>query len=288
MSNAAHSNTARKSKNSKQASEDAIRTAVFLEQQETTKVQTKVEKKKLEKIKKDFLKQHQPEATYTMSTFYTDLNKEQLIVWAKYLERVNIVYATSKAKVEVLEVYDDVSAEMTALTTALSDVLTQSKASTKSIKTNHDEGTVNVDDVSIIVQQQVSAAQQGSKASSSTQAHQGQVVVQNKAYKLDHNTPIFTPNEKLSIKDWFFSIENSMLVAGIPEDLKVPLSANYLKGTAFQIGKRHVLDQKSWEQLKAELIKTFTPVDEERKLRLQLISLRMTDSFSRFNDRFQS
>ena len=283
MSNAAHSNTARKSKNSKQASEDAIRTAVFLEQQETTKVQTKVEKKKLEKIKKDFLKQHQPEATYTMSTFYTDLNKEQLIVWAKYLERVNQVYAASQTRTELLDEIDEVKTEMTALTTALTDVLTQSKQTTKGLKTKRDESTVSVDDHSIIDQHQVV-----SKASSSTQAHQGQVVVQNKAYKLDHNTPIFTPNEKLSIKDWFFSIENSMLVAGIPEDLKVPLSANYLKGTAFQIGKRHVLDQKSWEQLKAELIKTFTPVDEERKLRLQLISLRMTDSFSRFNDRFQS
>ena len=150
-----------------------------------------------------------------------------------------------------------------------------------------------MDDISIIGTQQkvnsvASSSSQVEQATSNNVSGVQAAVVQSKAYKLDHNTPNFFPNDKLSIKDWFFSIENSMLVAGIPDSIKVPLSANYLKGTAFQIGKRHVIDKKSWGQLKAELIKTFTPVDEERKLRLQLITLRMSDSFSRFNDKFQS
>ena len=117
----------RSSKNSKQASEEAIRTAVFLEEIEKTKVQKQVEKKKIDKIKKDFFVITNPGAPYKMSTFYTDLDKEQLIVWAKYLERVNQVYAESKVKLELIDDSTELTDEMAALTKALDGVLEKSK-----------------------------------------------------------------------------------------------------------------------------------------------------------------
>ncbi len=98
-----------------------------------------------------------------------------------------------------------------------------------------------------------------------------------KSFKLDTNAPTFGGKDnKLNIEDWIFTMENCLILGGIPPELKILAVTPYLRGVAFQIAKKHQMENKdhmkndqSWTDLKEELKEVFTPVDQERKFRTE-------------------
>lgn len=110
-----------------------------------------------------------------------------------------------------------------------------------------------------------------------------------KVFKLDISTPIFSKaTSELSVDEWFLKMENSMLLANILENYKVHIAMNYLKETAFNIAKKHLAQSSTWETLREELKSVFTPFDEKRRLKNQLIRLQQTDSFEKYLSKFHS
>ena len=110
-----------------------------------------------------------------------------------------------------------------------------------------------------------------------------------KINRLDANTPVFKRmGADVSIRDWIFKIENSMVLAKTPEDLKVKVAINYLKETAFNIARAYLDEKDGWSKLKEELLSVFTPFDEERKLKNQLSRLQQTTSFEAYLEKFHS
>jgi hypothetical protein len=67
--------------------------------------------------------------------------------------------------------------------------------------------------------------------------------------------------------------------------MKVPVALNYLKETAFNIGKRHA-ENSSWAKLTEELRSVFRTFDLEGKLLKSLLHLRHSDSFETYLDKF--
>jgi hypothetical protein len=64
-------------------------------------------------------------------------------------------------------------------------------------------------------------------------------------------------NGEISIKDWILTIETYIHSANVPHNLRVHIALSYLKGAAFNIGKKHY-NESSWDELKEELRGFFT------------------------------
>ena len=110
-----------------------------------------------------------------------------------------------------------------------------------------------------------------------------------KNFKLDQNTPPFGGKDsKMKITDWIFCIERSFKVSGIPENLKLDVITPYLRGSAFRIAKRFIEDGNlNWDDFKKELSKLYLRIDEDTKLREELLYLKHTDSFEKYARKFQ-
>ena len=115
------------------------------------------------------------------------------------------------------------------------------------------------------------------------------IPVSNKSYKLDQSTPIFDNKDgKINVQDWILMVNNSLELAGVPENLKIKAITPFLRGTAFQLAKRFLLDgTKTWENFQTELYVMFTPVDFDLKIRTELLNLKQNESFERYANRFQ-
>ncbi len=111
------------------------------------------------------------------------------------------------------------------------------------------------------------------------------VIYTRKVFKLETGTPTFKKNGELSIDEWIDKVENSFRCADIPDNMKIPVALNYLKETAFNIGKRHA-ENSSWDKLTEELRSVFRTFDLEGKLLKSLLHLRHNDSFETYLDKF--
>jgi hypothetical protein len=96
----------------------------------------------------------------------------------------------------------------------------------------------------------------------------------NRSYKLPTNTPMFMAYGR-SCDDWFFVFENAIESSGIPDDMILPLVANYVNGTALQLLKTYMRDRgTSWNKFKQMLVSKFQPSDYCFCLRVQLTNLK--------------
>ncbi len=65
-----------------------------------------------------------------------------------------------------------------------------------------------------------------------------------------------------SCDDWFFVFENAIESSVIPDDMILPLAANYVSGTALQLLETYKRDGgTSWDRFKQMLFSTFQPID---------------------------
>ncbi len=110
-----------------------------------------------------------------------------------------------------------------------------------------------------------------------------------KNYKLDQNTPSFGGKDtKMKITDWIFCIERSFKVSGIPDNLKLDVITPYLRGSAFRIAKRFIENGNlNWDDFKKELAKLYLRIDEDTKLREELLYLKHMDNFEKYARKFQ-
>jgi hypothetical protein len=75
----------------------------------------------------------------------------------------------------------------------------------------------------------------------------------------------------------FFVFENAIESSGIPDDMILPLVANYVNGTALQLLKTYMSDGgTSWDKFKQMLVSTFQPIDYSYRLRVKLTNLLRT------------
>ena len=73
--------------------------------------------------------------------------------------------------------------------------------------------------------------------------------------KLDASTPVFGKDSQWKIADWLFMVETSLKVKRIPDDMKLMVVAPFLRGTAFQMLKRFILENRtSWNEFRNELL----------------------------------
>jgi hypothetical protein len=90
--------------------------------------------------------------------------------------------------------------------------------------------------------------------------------------KLDSNTPIFGEKRNDSVDDWIFSVNNSMKVANIPEELKLSVVTPYLRGLPLLALKRYQKDYGDdayWDEFCDILTAQCKPVGWQDKLRIQ-------------------
>ena len=120
-------------------------------------------------------------------------------------------------------------------------------------------------------------------------AFQRAKAIDGKTYKLDNSIPVFNNNNKedgVKINDWLFIVESNMELLEVPEERKVLLVTPLLRGVAFQMAKQSYLESRQWNEFKADLLKTFMPVNHERTTRTRLLQLKQTDSFSKYSKEF--
>ena len=92
----------------------------------------------------------------------------------------------------------------------------------------------------------------------------------------------------MKITDWIFCIERSFKVSGIPDNLKLDVITPYLRGSAFRIAKRFIENGNlNWDDFKKELAKLYLRIDEDTKLREELLYLKHTDNFEKYARKFQ-
>ena len=106
--------------------------------------------------------------------------------------------------------------------------------------------------------------------------------------KLDASTPVFGKDSQWKIADWLFMVETSLKVKRIPDDMKLMVVAPFLRGTAFQMLKRFMLEKRtSWNEFRNELLTAFQPPDHARIMRTRLLNLRQGESFQKYSRDFQ-
>ena len=107
-------------------------------------------------------------------------------------------------------------------------------------------------------------------------------------YKFPPNTPTFGKEKSMKIADWIFIIENTVRLLNIPKKDILCAVSTYLRGTAFQMAKRYILNRNTdWDAFCNELTQTFQPIDHERITRTKFLNLKHTDNFQKFSREFQ-
>lgn len=112
-------------------------------------------------------------------------------------------------------------------------------------------------------------------------------------FKLDSNTPILGTSEKVeNIRDWLFTIESCFASANIPVEKKLYSVAPYLRNGPFQVYKKYMTNpdnyhHRSWDDFKQTLLQVCEPSNLKSKLKLQLCSIKQTDSFERYVNKFR-
>jgi hypothetical protein len=90
----------------------------------------------------------------------------------------------------------------------------------------------------------------------------------NRSLKLPPNTPMLMADGR-SCDDGFFVFDNAIVSSGIPDDMILPLVANYVNVSALQLLKTYMRDRgTSWNKFKQMLVMNFQPIDYCYRLRV--------------------
>jgi hypothetical protein len=79
-------------------------------------------------------------------------------------------------------------------------------------------------------------------------------------FKLDAKTPVFHSKLDEDIESWIIRIEASPTLANVPIALWITACYNYVEGIALQMVIAAKKDNKSWNDFKDILVKTFRPI----------------------------
>ena len=112
-----------------------------------------------------------------------------------------------------------------------------------------------------------------------------------KQYKLGGNTPTFGSSDTDEIHDWIFTIEQSFISYGIPEDMQIYVITPFLRAGALKSLKRYIMregTEATWSEFRDQLIKEYEPHDIQSRLKMQLVRLKQTETFEKYVSQFKS
>ncbi len=108
------------------------------------------------------------------------------------------------------------------------------------------------------------------------------------------NTPKFDGNHNEDVDDWLYKIKKNLNIASIPEDRYLDFLTNYCiskAGIYLRRLRESYTEQRkirTWNELRANFIKRYRPVDHIRRVRNQLMSLKQNNSVQDYIDNFMS
>jgi hypothetical protein len=107
-------------------------------------------------------------------------------------------------------------------------------------------------------------------------------------FKLDAKTPVFHSRLDEDIESWIIRIEASLTLANVPVGLWITACYNYVEGIALQMVIAAKKDNKTWNEFKEMLVKTFRPIFKDYDIRARLLKLKDMDSFDKYLHDFRS
>ena len=107
-------------------------------------------------------------------------------------------------------------------------------------------------------------------------------------FKLDAKTPVFHSRLDEDIESWIIRIEASLTLANVPVGLWITACYNYVEGIALQMVIAAKKDNKTWNDFKEMLVKTFRPIFKDYDIRARLLKLKDMDSFDKYLHDFRS
>jgi hypothetical protein len=107
-------------------------------------------------------------------------------------------------------------------------------------------------------------------------------------FKLDAKTPVFHSKLDEDIESWIIRIEASLTLANVPMTLWITACYNYVEGVALQMVIAAKKDNRTWNEFKDILVKTFRPIYKDYILRARLLKLKDVDSFDKYLHDFRS
>ena len=115
----------------------------------------------------------------------------------------------------------------------------------------------------------------------STPWHTRQAPIQEKVFKIDTNSPKFHGNLNEDKDDWLYKIRINLDIASIPELRYLEFITNYCisKAGIFLRRLRESHENKdevlTWAKFKTAMITRYRPVDNSRRIRNQLMTLKL-------------
>ena len=108
------------------------------------------------------------------------------------------------------------------------------------------------------------------------------------ACSLEKGTPVFHGRKEEVITNWLIVINNKLVTSKIPDESKISCVLPFLKDTALDVAVNYVANHgyDSWSNFERLLLRTFEPIDLQRRLRLQLKNLTQTGKIEEFNKQF--
>jgi hypothetical protein len=107
-------------------------------------------------------------------------------------------------------------------------------------------------------------------------------------FKLDAKTPVFHSRLDEDIESWIIRIEASLTLANVPVELWITACYNYVEGIALQMVIAAKKDNRTWNEFKDMLVKTFRPIFKDYDIRARLLKLKDVDSFDKYLHDFRS
>ena len=107
-------------------------------------------------------------------------------------------------------------------------------------------------------------------------------------FKLDAKTPVFHSRLDEDIESWIIRIEASLTLSNVPLALWITAGYNYVEGIALQMVIAAKKDNKSWNDFKDILVKTFRPIYKDYDIRARLLKLKDVDNFDKYLHDFRT